>query len=84
MKKPFLQVHFDRSSAENLPSTIPKIYSDFEERIGYKFENKGLLVQSLTHSSFKSILHTTVDKNNINQICKRALNNSISFQQAGT
>lgn len=51
-----------------MSTSLPKLYSDFENRIEYHFRNKGLLVQALTHSSFKSILNTVLDKNNIKEI----------------
>jgi hypothetical protein len=52
LKKPLLKINF-QSGLLNTEKNLPKIYSDFEDRISYHFKNKGLLIQALTHSSFK-------------------------------
>jgi|LakMenEpi03Aug12_release.lakeMendotaPanAssembly.Ray.scaffolds.fasta_scaffold4411049_2 dsRNA-specific ribonuclease len=44
---------------------LPLLYSNLEDRIGYHFKNKGLLIQAFTHSSIKSILHTIIDENSV-------------------
>jgi dsRNA-specific ribonuclease len=42
-------------------NNLPALYSNFEDRIGYHFKNKGLLIQAFTHSSIKTIIHTSID-----------------------
>ena len=67
LKKPNLNINI-LGSTEDIESKFPKLFEEFEERIKYKFKSKGLLIQALTHSSFKTIIHNQVDKNNISHV----------------
>lgn len=67
LKKPNLNINIE-SCVDESESKFPKMFEEFEERIKYKFKSKGLLIQALTHSSFKTIIHNQVDKNNISHV----------------
>lgn len=85
LKKPQIKINYDYSRLSSKTRQLPKLYSDFEARINYTFKNKGLLVQALTHSSFKSILHKIIDhETNIDSIMQEANSNSFQFQNKST
>ena len=77
LKKPNLDIIIE-NMGENSDSNFPKIFEDFEHRIQYSFKLKGLLIQALTHSSFKTIIHNQVDKNNISNVLEETSKSELS------
>ena len=67
LKSPSLQIDLSFKNAVNYDN-LPGCYEELEKNIGYTFKQKGLLIQALTHQTFRTTLETIIDDRNITRL----------------
>lgn len=67
LKSPSLKIDLNFKNAQHYDN-LPGCYIELEENIGYKFRYKGLLIQALTHQTFRTTLETIIDDRNMSRI----------------